>query len=71
MVDDDVAARPEPHAPPQRLLDVLLDPEGLEDRLPVRVEPDAVDERGRQRRDVRGAFPIPLLGVDDELVDVR
>src|SRR5881628_2532215 len=71
VVDDDVAAGLEPHAAPQRLLDVLLEAERLEDRGGLLPEPHAILQRRHERLDVAGAFVVHLARVDDELVDLR
>src|SRR5439155_10767413 len=68
VVDHDVAAGLEPHPAPERLLDVLLDAERLEDWLAVVVEPHAPGERRHQGLHVPQALVVDLLRVDDELV---
>ncbi len=71
MVDDDVAAGLEPHAPTQRLLDVLLDAERLEDRASA--PPTGAPARasaGTSAAHVPSALVVDLAGVDDELVDL-
>src|SRR5262249_16496882 len=69
VVDDDVSARLEPDAAPQRLLDLLLDPERLEDRLAALVPLHAVRERGYQRLDGADATLVDLTVVDQDLGD--
>src|SRR5262249_57064085 len=71
VVDHDVAAGLEPHAAPQRLLDVLLDAERLEDRRGLVPHLHAVAQRGHERLDVPDALVVDLARVDDELVDFR
>src|SRR5436309_10666539 len=71
VVDDDVPAGLEPDAAPERPLDVLLDPERLENRGGLLPEPHAIPQRRHERLNVAGAFVVHLARVDDELVDLR
>ena len=71
MINDDVPARLEPHAAPERLLDVLLDAQRLEDRRGLFPAPHPVAERRHQGLDVAGTLVVDLARVDDELVDLR
>src|SRR5581483_1816846 len=70
LVDDEVPAGPQPHPAPERLLDLLLDPARLEDRLAAGMVVDAVGERGHERLGVLEGPAVLLLGVDRDLLDV-
>ncbi len=70
MVDHDVTAGLEPHAPPQRLVDLLLDPCRLEDGRGLLPELDA---GGQLRHERLGKAQTLLIGgerVDEELVHI-
>src|SRR3989442_8756177 len=71
VIDDDVSARLEPHAAPERLLDVLLDAQRLEDRRGLFPAPHPVAECRHQGLDVAGTLVVDVARVDDELVDLR
>jgi hypothetical protein len=71
VVDDDVAAGLEPDAAAERLLDLLLDPRGLEDGGHPVVELDPGGELRHQRLGEVQALLVGGGGVDLELVDIR
>src|SRR5262249_52956066 len=71
VVDDDIATGLEPHAPAQRLLDVLFDAERLEDRRGLFPEPYSLPQRRHEGLDVADALVVDLARVDHELVDLR
>src|SRR6266508_4686529 len=68
VVDDDVAARLEPDAAPQGLLDLLLDPGGLEDGHVLVPKLHAARELGNQRGRELHAFLVGAVVVYEELV---
>src|SRR5581483_8238915 len=61
LVDDEVPAGPQPHPAPERLLDLLLDPPRLEDRLAAGMVVDPVGERGHERLGVLEGPAVALL----------
>ena len=71
VVDDDVAAGLEPHAPPQRLVDLLLDAGGLEDRRGLLPELDARGQLGHEGLREVQALLVGGGGVDEKLLHVR
>src|SRR2546425_8208684 len=71
MVDDDVPTGLEPDTAPERFLDVLLDPDRVEDRGGLLPQPHAVPQRRHERLDVAGALVVHLARVDAEFVDLR
>ncbi len=71
VVDDDVAAGLEPHAAPQRLVDLLLDARGLEDRRGLLPELDARGQLGHEGLREVQALLVGGGGVDEKLLHVR
>ena len=66
VVDDDVAAGLEPHLGPQRLVELLLDAELLEDGRGLGVELDAADQLGLEAADEFDHLAELLFVVDPD-----
>ncbi len=69
-LDDDVPAGGEPDLGLERLLDLLLDPVGVEERLVAPVELDPVLELGLHRGHVLDHLAVDVPIVDDEAVEL-
>ena len=70
VVDHQVAAAGQVDAPRDEAVDDLLDAVGLEQRLGLLVELDAVDELGRGAGEERDEALVLLLVVDDRALEV-
>ena len=71
VVDDQVAAAGQIDAPREHALDRLVDAVGLEQRLRLLPQLDALDQLGRGAREERHQPVVLLLVVDDRALEVR